>query len=147
MMRRPLALLALFTACMAGAQTPGSLSRCATIAADAKRLACYDQLAAKPAAAAAQDAADFGAESLQKADKAAKIDQISARLIGDFTGWERNTRFELDNGQVWKCVDDREMYAGKPVNRPVVTIERGLFGAYFLAVDGYNQRAKVKRLR
>lgn len=147
-MRYSIALPILLLAGAANAAAP-DLGACAAIDADRKRLACYDRLAGRPGPGSkkAESVAEFGAESVSKTADLDQLDEISARIAGEFAGWKRGTRLELDNGQLWQSVDDRELYVGKPLPRPKVTIRRGLFGAYYLAVEGFNSRAKVKRLR
>lgn len=142
-MHRLLLTALLLAAC--AAQAESTLATCAAIAADTERLACYDALAA---ARPAEAAANFGAEALpKKADASESPQQIRARLRGDFSGWEKGTRFELDNGQVWKVTDDRAMSPGRPLSQPAVSIERGLFGSYFLSVEGAGRSAKVQRVQ
>ncbi len=89
-------------------------------------------------------AADFGAETLPQ-QKAADTEprSLRARVPGHFEGWQKNTLFKLDNGQVWRCVDDRSVYY--VAEDPEVTIKRGLFGSYWLSVEGLNSRARVRR--
>jgi hypothetical protein len=72
---------------------------------------------------------------------------IVSRILGEFRGWrEKGDRFVLENGQVWQISD----YAPKFVVRmqdPVVRIEPGAFSAWFLSVDGYNAKVKVRRIK
>lgn len=88
----------------------------------------------------------FGAESLPvpAAEKAAP-DRIESRLKGSFAGWDKDTVFELDNGQVWQCQKCREVYY--QAESPQVTIRRSFTGVYWLKVEGLNHQAKVRRIR
>ncbi len=90
----------------------------------------------------------FGAaEQIQRNVEKIRPEQkeLMSRILGPFTGWRGNTTFNLENGQVWKQIE-----RGKFVVRledPSVTISKGLFGAYYLSVEGFGSRVKVKRLK
>ncbi|TJY65126.1 hypothetical protein E4T66_02560 [Sinimarinibacterium sp. CAU 1509] len=100
------------------------------------------------APAPAAPIADFGAESLPKTgvdrDKAPP-DEIHSRILGEFRGWEAKTRFELENGQVWECVNCRSVSLLK--QNPEVTIRRGFISGYWLKIDGLNTQAPVRRIK
>ncbi|HEY9545865.1 MAG TPA: hypothetical protein VIR56_07650 [Solimonas sp.] len=132
---------------------------CIAVNGDAQRLACYDaalgrsgaasaDAATPPPAAATTAAHDFGAEQLPRSakDKSKAPDTIQAHIKGNFEGWEPKTRFALDNGQIWQVVDDHSAYY-RPAMNSQVTLEKGMFGAYYLRIDGLNARVKVKRIR
>jgi hypothetical protein len=59
---------------------------------------------------------------------------ISARILGEFEGWDGDTRFRLDNGQLWQ-----QRVGGRyrvPVRtNPEVEIERSRFGHYLKVVE------------
>lgn len=75
-------------------------------------------------------------------------DDIETRIAGEFTGWDgRDGRFVLTNGQVWQSVDPGSQLRGVKLDSPLVKIEAGAFGAWFLSVEGYNTRVKVKRVK
>jgi hypothetical protein len=141
------------------------LKTCTTIDDAAARLACYDRAAGRQSAAAATTAAEpmraatpesahaatsnqFGAEQLRSTQiaKAQDTSTMQAHIVGTFDGWEPKSRFTLDNGQTWVVTDDRSAYVAA-VQNPLVTIKKGLFGAYYLHVEGLNSSAKVKRLQ
>lgn len=94
------------------------------------------------APATASPAAQFGLEG--KAPAAA-LSQIETQLLGDFEGWESRTIFRLANGQAWQVDDDSN--AAYALRSPKVTIRRGMFGAFYLEVDGAKRSPRVKRLR
>jgi hypothetical protein len=75
-----------------------------------------------------------------------EADKVVSRLMGSFRGWSGNTTFQLENGQVWRQTDG-SVFGGVNLESPQVTIDKGLFGAWYLHVEGYNSRAKVKRIR
>jgi hypothetical protein len=71
---------------------------------------------------------------------------FSARLVGEFRGWNGSTRFELDNGQVWEVNDPGASLVTRVMSSPTVRISRGMLSAWFLKVEGYNAAVKVKRV-
>jgi hypothetical protein len=71
---------------------------------------------------------------------------IQSRIVGEFSGWSGNTQFELENGMVWQQMDGRS-FASRRMDNPEVEISRGLIGGWYLQVDGYNARTRVRRIR
>lgn len=95
-----------------------------------------------PTLVAKQTAADFG---LEKQAEKAQIEAIQSRIMGTFRGWEPKSKITLENGQVWQIVDgSRGTYS---LESPAVSIERGVFGSFFLKIEGANRSPKVKRLK
>jgi hypothetical protein len=70
---------------------------------------------------------------------------INSRLVGDFTGWDGQTTFRLENGMVWQQADKDKFYV-KAISNPVVTIEPRALKTWRLSVEGYDSKCKVKRL-
>jgi hypothetical protein len=71
---------------------------------------------------------------------------IESRILGKFKGWRRKGEiFNLENGQVWRQAEAGEFYIS--TEDPEVMIIRGLFGAYYLQVDGYSTRVRVTRVK
>lgn len=148
------------------AQSASELQRCRDLKDAAARLACYDAIpltpptAAAPAAAApavsasrtpvaatsaqAAPAADFGLERRVQQQRE-EVKAIESRITGKVDGWEPNTRFTLDNGQVWQVSDDSRAF-GNATN-PKVKVSRGTFGTFFLEIEGINAAPRVKRIR
>ncbi len=144
------------------------LQRCAALAADSQRLACYDRLAFGPSAKAraaktpviaasistdtpaleartpADTATGFGAEGLPHRSSTSSADSIRSRVMGELEGWQKGDLFRLENGQIWKSLDDRRSF--KRMRSPEVTVRRGLFGSYFLNFDGVNTQLRVRRI-
>ncbi len=152
------------------------LDNCAAIRNAAERLFCFDSLAAgtearmqsnsaatevsttpgtstnsMPAAAArpprqpagnANDGGDFGLE-LEQAREGPQT--LTSYYDGSFTGWTGDTVFPLENGQVWKQVESGRLVVR--AERPLVTIRRGWFGAFYLKVEGSNKQIRVKRIK
>ena len=71
---------------------------------------------------------------------------IRSRIVGTFEGWSGNDQFELANGMIWEQTDGRS-FTTRPMENPEVEIKRGLFGGWNLKVEGYNTRARVRRIR
>jgi len=109
-----------------------------------------EQQAGTPAEELPQGEDRFGLESIkqrvQESMQSEGTDTITSTLVGEFKGWSGNTRFELENGQVWKQTDRSSFVVRKMVN-PVITIRRGMFSSYMLKVEGYNSHCKVERVR
>lgn len=83
-----------------------------------------------------------GAETNKETSK----ETIVSPLIGEFTGWDGDTVFKLENGMVWKQNEKDRYFVRTRVN-PVVTIKSGLFSSWHLSVEGYNKSVKVKRIQ
>jgi hypothetical protein len=72
---------------------------------------------------------------------------IVGRMVGEFRGFGKGRSYTLENGQVWQQVDDASL-SGVRRDRPEVKITPSLIGnAWYLAIDGYNTRAKVQRVK
>ena len=70
---------------------------------------------------------------------------INSSIVGEFNGFGRGLRYTLENGQVWEQTDATRL-EGVQMSNPGVTINSGVFGTWYLRVDGYNARAKVRRV-
>lgn len=74
-------------------------------------------------------------------------DTITSTVVGEFRGWTgMGDLITLANGQVWR-VTDSDTRLRVRLNDPVITIQRGGLGGWMLAVEGYNTRARVVRVR
>jgi hypothetical protein len=69
---------------------------------------------------------------------------IESHISGEFTGWQGETIFELDNGQVWQQATYAYHY--HYAYRPRVTIVR-VSGGYRMQVEGVSATIMVRRLR
>jgi hypothetical protein len=76
------------------------------------------------------------------ASQAPNPDQVTSKLVGDFTGWEKGTVLKLANGQSWEVRDDEPFIASRE-NAPQVTVEKGLIGGWRLSVAGHEEIAHV----
>lgn len=71
---------------------------------------------------------------------------VSGAIAGAFTGFGKGRQYTLDNGQVWQQIDEASLSA--KLDAPKVNITPSLLGgAWYMAVDGYNTRAKVQRVK
>ncbi len=117
------------------------------IPAAAARVARNEQ-PSPPAAAAPAGETAFGREE-EISEAAVRSQQIPkeirSRILGVFRGWEGRTQFRLENGQIWRQIDNTQFAVN--LTDPVVIVEKGRFGTFYLHVDGYRSRAKVVRER
>ena len=147
------AFVLLFLVSGAALADDAAMRACRTTTDGAARLACYDkiELAAAPVAAVAAPALtpqqSFGLPpapmDVQKAP--ARIESITSTIVGNFDGWDPNTKFTLANGQVWRIADGSEAVLPPSTNQRV-TITRNFIGTLFLKVEGSNQSPKVRRV-
>lgn len=72
-------------------------------------------------------------------------DEMSSTAIGEFRLWNKGQRIELENGQVWEITNDTNLF--HKATNPRVTIEKGLFSAFYLHIDGVSKSLKVQRIR
>ena len=80
-------------------------------------------------------------------DSGANRDPIVSTIHGAFHGFDGETTFYLENGQVWHQINSDSRLAGIRLQNPQVTIKPGLFGSWELTIKGYNAVAKVERIR
>ena len=153
-------MIALFTLCLAlpvHAQIPGIET---LMSAEEKRASGIDQLTAQqlqalnawlqrfaagevvtevtPAPAPAQPAPRYG-------QRVVVDETIRSRIIGDFSGWTGDTRFELENGQLWE--QRRPGRHRVTSSDPEVIIRKNLFGAWDLELVADGASIGVRRLR
>ncbi len=100
-------------------------------------------LAPAAAANAAQLERQFGLEDRRAQEERAQ--RVQSRIAGRFEGWGPKEKLTLANGQVWQIQD--ESVAAYSLNSPIVEIERGAFGSFFMRIEGVAQVPKVRRLQ
>jgi hypothetical protein len=71
---------------------------------------------------------------------------VVSRIAGPFTGWDGDTRFTLENGQVWEQAESASM-RGVNVDSPAVTIRPAFMGSWLLKVEGFNKTVRVRRIK
>ena len=142
----------------------GDLQQCAALQDPAARLACYDQAqqqrseppadpaspaptaapepATAPAAAAAPTAPSpedrFGLPEAVAAS-------ITAHIDGKFIEWRPGTLIRLDNGQVWKCMEEKSAYYPRLPDNAEVEITRGMLG-YRMEIKAIRRSIYVRRV-
>ena len=72
---------------------------------------------------------------------------VESRIDGKFTGWEGRTVFRLQNGQRWQVANSDDEYWRPAVMNPRVRIVASSFGGYWMVVEDFNLRVRVKPLR
>ncbi len=103
------------------------------------RLLSQEQGAAVEAAVAERTADDVG-----RREKRPAAAPIVAIVQGDVRTWSHGDIMLLDNGQRWRVVEGN-LYLGKPVTNPKVTLTPGFLGAWYLQMEGQTPRMKVQR--
>ena len=86
----------------------------------------------------------FGDETISNADSDPEPGQITSRIIGEFGGWNGETVFELENGQVWQQSSNGLLIV--KLTNPRVTIKKARF-SYKLSVEGYNASVSVRKIK
>jgi hypothetical protein len=72
-------------------------------------------------------------------------ESLSSRIVGRLSFFENGTQFTLENGQVWQVVDNTR--GAYDLDNPTVRIERAMLGSFMMAIEGVNQRPRVRRIR
>ncbi len=80
---------------------------------------------------------------IEEIKQAEKEFAITTRIMGDFRGWDGDTVFRLENGQIWRQRSSgRYVYVGPP--NPEVTITKNFMGFYKLTVVEKDRGVGVK---
>lgn len=69
---------------------------------------------------------------------------VESRIDGEFEGWEGDTIFELENGQVWQQAEYAYMYHYAYSPRVLIIEERG---GYVMQVEGVDDSIRVRRIQ
>jgi hypothetical protein len=145
-----------------------AVEKCRKLEDSLQRLVCYDRMsmsapkqdlntpkgkpAPKPALKPAEmlenahvapaAEADFGREG--KAQRERQADTMTVNVVNVSENVRGEKTITFDNASVWRQVDNSNLRLKKGQQ---VMVERGLFGAFYLKVDGLNQTMKVKRIK
>jgi len=71
---------------------------------------------------------------------------ITSKLVGTFDGWDGQSVFELENGQIWAQASKSKWHT-REVEEPVAVIEPGMFGTWRLHIEGFEKDCRVKRIQ
>jgi hypothetical protein len=73
-------------------------------------------------------------------------DPIESNLVGEFNGFAKGRKYVLANGQEWEQTDAATL-SGARRHDVKIKIKPGVAGVWYLQIEGYNTRAKVRRLK
>ncbi len=102
-------------------------------------------LKAKAVSAEVVDSAE-GQPELKSEDEDEDRTTITSKLVGTFDGWDGQSVFELENGQIWAQASKSKWHT-KEVENPVAVIEHGMFGTWRLHIEGFDKDCRVKRIQ
>lgn len=122
----------------AAAEAPDAVQACHEIAQDRERLECYDAASGRPPPPEG---------TLPPAPVEDEATRIRSRLDGPLGEWKFGMHLTLQNGQVWKVVEDLPGYSTSRIEYPAVTIEKSFFGSWWMAVEGLGRKLKVQRVK
>ena len=71
---------------------------------------------------------------------------VTSKLVGTFSGWDGQTLFKLENGQIW-AQKGKKKFHSEEIDNPVVTVEPVMFGGWRLHVEGVDKECKVVRIQ
>lgn len=92
-------------------------------------------------------APSMGRSQLSDADiDEMKREPIVSRINGNFSGWDGQTIFRLENGMIW-AQDDNDKFYTQEMQNPTVRIEPTLFGGWQLSVEGIDEECDVERIQ
>ena len=96
------------------------------------------------AAAQAEDKVKSGARGFFNFGS---TEPIVSTIAGEFRGFAKGRNYVLANGQEWEQTDTASL-AGVRKTDPAVTLTPSLVGNdWYMRIDGYNTRAKVRRIK
>lgn len=87
----------------------------------------------------------FGMDSMSPEQNTETPKRIESRIVGEFNGWNGNTVFKLENGQVWQQAATG-YYTDVRLENPPVVIKKLLFG-YLLTLPGQGETVFVRRIK
>lgn len=100
----------------------------------------------QPAAAPAASASgSFGMDSMSPEQNTETPKRVESRIVGEFNGWNGNTVFKLENGQVWQQAATG-YFTNVRLENPPVVIKKLLFG-YLLTLPGQGETVFVRRIK
>jgi len=89
---------------------------------------------------------DTAASKEKDSDKDEERTTVTSKLIGTFNGWDGQTVFKLENGQIW-AQKGKKKFHSEDIENPAITIEPGMFGVWRLHVEGVDEDCRVLRIQ
>lgn len=87
---------------------------------------------------------DLGREQLAARDEEEQSEVIKATVVDVTQAYNKNLRFHLANGQVWRQIEPRHLQY--PKNRDFeIKITRGMLGAYRMRIGENGRLVKIRR--
>lgn len=98
-----------------------------------------------------QRAADVAQEKIKSETRGffnfGSSEPIVSSLVGEFRGFQKGRNYTLANGQEWEQIEDASLAGVRKTNPGVKITPSKVGNAWYLAIDGYNTRAKVRRVK
>jgi hypothetical protein len=140
-MNRKLSALWVLLIVTAAHADDASILRCRKIADSAQRLECYD---AVPVATTSETTPRPGPDNfgLERKKLDGDVEAIESSIAGHFEGWVPNQKIQFANGQVWQISDDSKGFLS--FTDPKIKVRRGVFGAFYLEIQGTKRTAAVR---
>ena len=76
-----------------------------------------------------------------------KKDPIVSTIKGEFRGFQAGRSYVLANGQEWEQIDGASLVGVRKTDPGVKITPSMVSNAWYMAIDGYNTRAKVRRVK
>ncbi|HET6912736.1 MAG TPA: hypothetical protein VFH71_05250 [Rhodanobacteraceae bacterium] len=73
-------------------------------------------------------------------------EQFDTHIVGTFSGWNGNSEFTLNNGQIWKQAESGSESCATVTN-PKVTIKPMILGSWLMYVQGCSDSVRVERVK
>jgi hypothetical protein len=108
------------------------------------RLACYDAIVVQTSEERARQTEAVQREKFGLEDKTVP-EAIESTIPGHFEGWPPGASITLANGQVWRVSDGSTGI--HYIDNPKVRIRRGVFGVFYLEIEGTNRSPRVVRIQ
>lgn len=74
-----------------------------------------------------------------------KRHRFKAHIAGRFNGWQGQSEYTLDNGQIWKQGPSDDVPSCMSGDNPAVLLKPSLFDSWLMYVDGCDGDARVER--
>lgn len=75
------------------------------------------------------------------------LEPIDSTLVGEFRGFQKGRNYTLANGQEWEQIEEASLAGVRKTNPKVKITPSKVGNAWYLAIEGYNTRAKVRRVK